>query len=184
MKRLVVASLGLLVGGCPKDNPAAPDAGGAASASASASASSAHVMPSASASAAAPKGAPATYQGKYTAAPATYYLPTDNKEFKHVQQAKDDPSKMVGDGTVTLAVDANGTVTGTIDSGPASPAIVAGEVTGSTIAGTIRRKDPADLGLTGALHATIEGDTVTGTMKLADANAALVREAKFTAKKK
>ena len=50
---------------------------------------------------------------------------------------------------------------------------------GTTLTATVRRKDPADEGLTGTLEAKVAGDTVEGTMKLAESNAAVVRVAKF-----
>ena len=51
-------------------------------------------------------------------------------------------------------------VSGTIDSGPAAPAIIDGSVVDGEIRGNVRRKDPADDGLTGTLVAKIDGDTV------------------------
>lgn len=83
-----------------------------------------------------------------------------------------------------MTVDPSGHVEGTIDSGPAAPAIVSGKVEGETIYATVQRKDPSDEGLYGTATGTMKGKTVEGVLKLSDARAALVREAKFTAEKK
>jgi hypothetical protein len=99
-----------------------------------------------------------------------------------VKQAKDDPSKHVGDGTMTLAVGSDRRVSGSIDSGPASPAVIEGSIVGSELRGGIRRKDPKDDGLTGTFTANAE--TGAGTMSLADSNGVALREGKLTLKKK
>ena len=50
-----------------------------------------------------------------------------------------------------------------------------GPATERLLTATIRRKDPADDGLTGTLVAKVAGDALEGTMKLAESNAAVVR---------
>ncbi len=183
MKRsaVIVAALVLVLAACSKDKPAEGDAGSAApGGSASASA---HPAAAASGSAA-PAATSASYEGTYTATPGTYHLPTDDKEYKGVKQAKEDGTKLVGDGTFTLTVAGDGQVDGTIDSGPASPAVITGEVVDGTLNGTIRRKDASDEGLTGTISGKVSAGAIEGTMKLADANAGILREAKATAKKK
>ena len=75
-------------------------------------------------------------------------------------------------------------VTGTIDSGPAAPGVVDGRVIDGELRGNVRRKDPADSGLTGTLVATQTGGAVEGTLSLAESNAAIVREGKLSLKKK
>lgn len=194
MKRYrAVLSLVLVLTGCPKDDApktddaapvasssispqgsAAPPASGAASGSASASASAAPAS-------AAPA---ASYEGKYTATPGTLHIPSDNKDYTGVKQAKDDGTKMVGDGTMTLAVDGNGRVTGTFENGPAQGSVVDGSVSDGKIAGTVRVKNAADDGLHGSLVGKMTGDAIEGTMTLADHNASVLRDVKFTAKKK
>lgn len=183
MKRTAVILATVFLVACPKDKPAESDAASTAPpASASASASAA---PSGSAaSSATPAGAAAAYEGKYTAAPSTYYIPTESKDWTGVKQAKDDGTKMVGDGTLALTVDGTGRVSGTIDSGPASPAVIAGMVVDGALNGTVRPKEGTEDGLTGTLVAKVSGDSIEGTMKLANANASVLREAKLTAKRK
>jgi hypothetical protein len=91
---------------------------------------------------------------------------------------------MVGDGTFTLAVDGAGRVTGTIDSGPAQGALVDGTVEGGNVAGTVRVKNAGEEGLHGSLTGKMSGDAIEGTMKLADNNASILRDVKFTATKR
>jgi hypothetical protein len=136
--------------------------------------------PVASASA---KPAGAAWAGTYSLAAGTLSIPTENKDYKGVKQAKDDPSKMMGDGKLELTVDANGKVLGTIE-GPAGPAVIDGNVVGDELRGQVRRKDPKDDGLTGTLSAKMAGDSADGTLSLAVANAEIVREGKVVLKKK
>ena len=69
-------------------------------------------------------------------------------------------------------------------SGPAAPAVIDGALMGSEIRGNVRRKTLTDDGLTGTLVAKLSGDTVEGTLSLAEANAAIVRDGKLSLKKK
>ena len=127
-------------------------------------------------------GAAASFGGKYTVTPGTMYVPAE-KDWSSVK-FKSDETKLLGDGEMTLAVDAAGRVAGTTEGGPLGAAIIDGNSDGQTLAATIRRKDPSDEGLTGTLLAKVSGDKVEGTMKLAEFNAAVVRVASFTATKK
>jgi hypothetical protein len=173
----------LFLSGCPKSGEGGDKPAPSASASV-ATPSSAQVeaaaSPSASTSTSSAKAA--SYGGKYKLVPASYYIPS-TKDYASVKQAKDDPSKHVGEGTISISVDETARVSGTIDSGPAAPAIIDGSVVDGEIRGNVRRKDPADDGLTGTLVAKIDGDTVEGTLSLADAPAAVVREGKLSLKK-
>jgi hypothetical protein len=183
--RTSLASM-LFFSGCPKsgaggDNPA-PSAATSVATPASAQVEAA-ASASASASAATPSTKAVSYGGEYTLTPADYYIP-NAKDYASVKQAKDDPSKHVGRGTITLSVDDAGRVTGTVDSGPAAPAIIDGSVVDGEIRGNVRRKDPADDGLTGTLVAKIIGDTGEGTLSLAEAHAAVVRKGKLSLEKK
>jgi hypothetical protein len=175
MKRPLLVILAALLVACPKDKPAEVDASAAAPPASAAEADAA--------AEAAAANAPSSYEGKYTSAPSSLYIP-DEKDYASVKQAKDDATKMVGEGAFVLAVDGDGRVSGTIDSGPASPAIIDGVVSAGTVTGTVRRKDPADDGLTGSIVGKIGPEGIDGTMTLSDANASVLREAKFTAKKK
>lgn len=130
-----------------------------------------------------PTRSDASYEGSYSVAPGSYYIP-QSKDYAKVKQAKDDPAKHVGEGTLTLLVDADGKVTGTVDSGPAAPGVIEGSVVDGEIRGFIRRKDPNDGGLTGTFIAMTSGDTASGKLSLAEANAAIVREGKVSLKRK
>lgn len=176
MKRVIAIVLGFVLAGCPK--PAAKDDGDAAAPPASGSVA----VPAAS-SAAPAANTPSSFAGKYAAEPATLYIP-EEKDWKGTKQAKDDPSKLVGEGTLTFTIDGAGRVEGTIDSGPASPAVIHGAVDGENLSATIRRKDPADEGLYGTAVAKVKGKSIEGVLKLSDARAALLREAKFSAERK
>jgi hypothetical protein len=177
MRAMAVAAMVVVLVGCPKSAPNGEDAGGGAKPSTTASTS-----PTGDASAAADSATGATYAGKYTVTPGGMYVPSD-KEWANVK-FKNDDSKMLGDGEISITVDSTGRVSGGTETGPLGASVIDGKSEGGTISGTIRRKDPNDGGLTGTLVAKISGDALEGTMKLAEFNAAVVREAKFEAKKK
>ena len=179
---LVVVVLAASLAGCPKDDPPKPDATTATGPSVTASTPIAPA--SASASAGPAKQEAASYEGKYTATPSTLFIPSENKDYTGVKQAKDDETKMVGEGTVSLTVDGTGRVAGAIDSGPVAPAIVDGVVSDGVLSGTVRRKDATDNGLHGTIAGKVASDGVEATMKLSDANAGILREAKASLKKK
>jgi hypothetical protein len=123
-----------------------------------------------------------TYAGKYAVAVGKMYVP-DQKDWSSVK-FKNDETKLLGDGEITLVVDGTGRVSGGTEAGPLGASVVSGTSDGTTLTATVRRKDPSDEGLTGTLVAKISGDALDGTMKLAEANAAVVREAKLEAKAK
>lgn len=185
MTRWSVIALAIVLAGCPKDDAPKTDAAAPTASSSISPQASATPSTSASASAsAAAAGAPASYEGKYTATPGTLHIPTDNKEYAGVKQAKDDGTKMVGDGTMTLSVDGTGRLAGTFESGPAQGSVVDGTVADGTVSGTVRVKKAGEDGLHGSLVGKMAGDTIEGTMKLADHNASVLRDVKFSAKKK
>ncbi len=183
-----MTTLSVVLSGCPKSedgNKPGPSASASAAASAGPSAPTTADASSADASTGAskPAGEAATYTGTYSVSPASYYIPS-SKDYGSVKQAKDDPAKHVGEGTLTLNVDGDGKVTGTVDSGPAGPGVIEGSLIDGELRGFIRRKDPADQGLTGTFTAKTSGDAAEGLLSLAEANAAIVREGKFSLKKK
>jgi hypothetical protein len=191
LRFLVVMAIGVLLGGCPKrDEPA--DAQAAASASASpyaqanaTVASGGEGGPGGEGGAAAAKGsagAGESFHGKYTLKPSTLYIPED-KDWKGVK-FKNDETKHVGEGDLTIDIDASGRVSGSSEGGAMGAAIVEGSRDGADVTATIRRKDPADEGLMGTLVGKIAGDKLEGTMRLSDANASSVREASFSIAKK
>lgn len=181
---LICFALGLSA--CPKSedvNKGAPAASGSAAAQGTAA-----LLPTTTDGGAAADRAARTststsaFAGTYSVAPRAMYIP-ESKDWSSVKQAKDDPSKHVGEGTLSVTVEA-GRVTGTVDTGPASPALLDGTVIEDELRGTVRRKDPKDDGLTGTFIGKLAGDSVTGTLSLAEANAAVVREGKVSLKKK
>lgn len=124
------------------------------------------------------------FAGTYNLAPAPLFI-HESKDYANVKQAKDDPSKNVGEGTMVLSIDGSGKVTGTVDTGPASPAVIDGTVLeGGEVRGVVRRKTPADDGLTGTFIGKVAGDAITGKLSLAEANAAILRAGDATLKKK
>jgi hypothetical protein len=172
---LVSALLALGISGCskPEERAGTPTPAKAAASVSSAAASSA---PRATSSA-----SEASYAGTYSLAPGSVYIPT-SKEFSGARVAKDEPSKLVGEGALTLTIDAQGRLRGTIDSGPLSPAILEGStLEGDALRGTIRRRDPSDEGLTGTFVGNRVGSKVEATLFVADATAVLVRTGKVTA---
>ena len=183
MTRLSLIALVVALAGCPKEDPPKPDAAApvvsssiSPQASVSAAASGAVAKPTA--------GAAAKYEGKYTASPGALHIPSDNKDYAGVKQAKDDGTKMVGDGTFSLDVDGEGRVTGSFESGPAQGSVIDGTIADGNVAGTVRVKTAGEDGLHGSLVGKTSGDAIDGTMKLADSNASVLRDVKFSAKKK
>lgn len=128
-------------------------------------------------------GPAASYSGSYTVSPGTYYIPS-SPAWSRVKPAKDDAGAYVGEGAMTLTVDDDGRVTGAIESGPVGPAVIEGSLIDGELRGFIRRRDPSDQGLTGTFTATVSGGAVAGTLALAEATAAAVREGKLTLEKK
>jgi hypothetical protein len=123
-----------------------------------------------------------SYAGKYSVAVGAMYVP-EGKDWAAVK-FKNDDSKLLGDGEIKIAVDANGRVSGGTEGGPLGASVLDGTSDGTSLTATVRRKDPADEGLTGTLEAKVAGDKVEGTMKLAESNAAVVRVGKLEATKK
>lgn len=172
---------------CQKDDPAGVEragkgsAGGSVATDASPAAAVSALGPGSSGSAGgggekAGTAAAKTFEGKYVVAPATYYVP-EHKDWSAVKQVKSDDASMVGPGTMTLAIDGAGRVSGTIDGGPAKGATLDGSMEGSHVRATIRRVDPADQGLSGVLEAETKNGALEGEMRLATANASVVRKA-------
>jgi hypothetical protein len=168
-----VTALAVALAACDKKPSAPADAGATTDATG----------PSASASAKPAKPVPTTWTVKYSLAPATMYVPS-SKDWKSVK-FKNDTEKYVGDGTLSLTAQPDGRVTGESSGPPLGDALFAGELAdGGALSATVRRKDPADQGLTGTLTGKVSGDTLEGEMKLAESNAAVVREGKLSGVKK
>ncbi len=127
-------------------------------------------------------GSASTFAGKYTLTAGTLYIPTD-KDWASVKFKNDDKT-MLGDGEISIAIDAAGRASGSTETGPLGAAVLDGRSEGGILTGTIRRKYPTDNGLTGTLVAKVEADSLVGTMKLAEGNAAVLRAATLTAARK
>jgi len=176
-----MTSLVLVLGACKKTEVTPEELDARAQA-----AVAAKTPPAASSADAAADAGPSTktvtYAGKYSVAVGKMYVP-DQKDWSSVK-FKNDETKLLGDGEITLVVDGTGRVSGGTEAGPLGASVLEGTSDGTTLTATVRRKDPSDEGLTGTLVAKIAGDAVEGTMKLAESNAAVVREAKVEAKTK
>lgn len=184
---LVLPLLPLFLAACPKSAPSTDDA--AAKPAATTSSTTGAILdgkpvPEGGAGAAgnaAPAGAAAKYAGKYTVVAGTMYVPAE-KDWASVK-FKNDETKHLGDGDITLAVDPSGRVSGGTEAGPLGVSVIDGMSEGGVLTAAIRRKDPTDEGLTGTLVAKVADGSLEGTMKLAEFNAAVVRTATVTAKK-
>jgi hypothetical protein len=154
--------------------PAAPAVKGGAEASAEA------VAPVLSTSVTdANRGAVSRWTGTYRSAAGAIHVP-DGGEWSGFKWRGDDAGDGVGDGTMTLTVDGTtqrveGTAAGAI-----GEVLLTGAAQGGQVTASVRRKDPADRGLTGTLVATQTADKVDGTMRLSFGDAHILREASFT----
>lgn len=160
------ALLGLafvVVLGCDKPKT---DAGPAASVASSA--------PSASA---APKVPSNDWKGTYTAERSGYFLP-DGGEYNGVKFRGDDAGDALGDGTLSLTVNADGIVTGE-GAGALGGVVLRGVLRGDDLSFAVSRKDPSDLGVTGTGTGTVTGDAVVGSLHLSAYRAQIIREANF-----
>lgn len=91
---------------------------------------------------------------------------------------------MVGDGTISLQIPATkGPVRGEIG-GVFGDLIVNGQRDGEVITAQVNPKDPnAQNAMTGVFHGSLKGDALEGTLRVANRNANLVREAEIKLKK-
>ena len=158
-----------------KTAPVASASGPLAAASASASA----------APAAANVNAPAAWSGSYVAKVGPVAPPDNAKE----KTWADDPgTAAVGRGTVTLSVSGPGGETVGDLSGPLGDLKVSGVFDGKELRATLAPKDPkADGAMTGFMLLTSSGEpptALTGTLRVANRDARIVREATVEVAKK
>lgn len=139
------------------------------------------------AASAAASGAPSasgatTWSGTYEATEATMHVP-EGKEWAGVKFRGDKSDVGLGKGTLKVDSDAKGNLLGTID-GPLGPGIVTGSVdkTG-TVSARIDPKTPSDTAFYGTLLGKQEGAAIEATMRLSQAEAKVIREAKVSLKK-
>jgi hypothetical protein len=91
-----------------------------------------------------------------------------------------DAAAGLGEGTMTLEIDAaTGRVVGTVE-GPLGPAIVDGVVLDGKLTASIVRKAPSDRGFSGTLLGSLDRDAAEGTMNLSSGEANAIRSATFT----
>jgi hypothetical protein len=151
----------------PKEGPPVPAASSGVSASDA-------TPPSASGTAAA---AHSSWAGTYKSSAGTLYIPP---EWKNVRWSGADSQAGLGEGAMTLEIDAaNGRVLGTLE-GPLGPAIVDGVVLDGKLTASIVRKMPSDHGFSGTLLGSVERDVTEGSMNLSSAEANAIRSATFT----
>ncbi len=157
---------GLVALGCSRGTEGAP-----------APAASASSAPVASASAAA-SAKPASdgsgaWAGTYTATAGSLYVP----DWTGVKFRGEDASVGLGDGAMTVTLDATGRAAGTLD-GALGATTLDGVLRDSAFSATLVPVDRAK-GFSGTAIGTREGDAITGTMRLSLPTGNVIREASF-----
>jgi hypothetical protein len=174
MAGLLAVVTGFACGKSHTSEPETPKSGAPAAAAADGASSSVSPPPTASGAAAA---APSSWTGTYKSAAGTLYIPSD---WKNVRWSGSDSQAGLGDGAMTLQIDAaTGRVLGTVE-GPLGPAVVDGVVRDGKMTASILRKVPSDRGFSGTLLGSVERDVAEGSMNLSSAEANAVRSATFT----
>lgn len=145
--------------------PAAP-----ASSSAPAASAGAEAKPAESA---------ATWKGAFKSKPGEVTLEKEASKAIKVW-TKDPGTEMIGDGAVSLQVPASkGVVSGEV-TGVWGTLVVSGHLEEGAIHARLDPKDPNDQkAMTGVLNATLKGNSLEGTMRVASRNANMVREAEI-----
>src|SRR5438045_1958888 len=157
---LSIAVAAVMLVGCPKGKPAGEDAAPSTSASTSTKGEDNGVILGGGSKGDAGTDAStgAAYTGKYTVALGAMYVP-DNKDWSSVK-FKNDETKLLGDGEMSIAIDPSGRVSGGTEAGPLGASVIEGTSQAGNIAATIRRKDPTDDGLTGTLVGKVTADAI------------------------
>jgi hypothetical protein len=120
-----------------------------------------------------------TWAGAYVSEAGSIYV-VDGGEWAGVKWRGDDASVGLGNGTMSLSLNrSTGEVRGTGE-GPLGDVVFAGAIVSDAILLTVSRKDPLDRGLTGTAVATMSGDRIAGKMRLAVADARVIRQATLT----
>ena len=123
-------------------------------------------------------GAATTLSGTYKSEPAALYIPTA-PDWKGVRWTVKETPLGIGEGPITLTINAaTGRVTGAID-GPLGPGVIDGFARDGTLTATVARKDPSDRGFVGTLMASVESGRADGTMSLSLSEASAIRQASF-----
>lgn len=176
------AGVFLLVACSKTEQPAKPEAGAPAVSVTVVIATPGEAGTGADAGAKASAGAEVDLSGTYSAKASPIYMP-EGKEWSYYKWRGDDAGTALGDGTMSLHIDGDGRVSGTLD-GPLGPAVVSGTATPEGISATVRLDLDADKGWTGTLTATRKGDAAEGTIQMSSPLANVARAAEFSLKKK
>jgi hypothetical protein len=107
----------------------------------------------------------------------------NGKDWKDVKWRGDLSNAGLGDGPIALTVDPSGRVAGTL-TGPLGPAVINGLLAGDKLTASITRQTPSDGGFVGTLVGGVADGKLTGTMKLSQREASVIRSATFSASKK
>jgi hypothetical protein len=137
---------------------------------------------SASASSAIDAGAPSApkasdgsgaWAGTYTATAGSLFVP----DWTGVKFRGEDASVGLGDGAMTVTLDANGRAAGTLD-GALGATTLDGVLRDAAFSATLVPVDRAK-GFSGTAIGTRDGDAITGTMRLSLPTGNVIREASF-----
>jgi len=119
------------------------------------------------------------WTGTYKSGAAPFYVP-DGGEWSGYKWRGDDGGDGLGEGSLSIAIAGSHAVTGEA-SGAIGDALIVGVATDDQLTASVRRKDPADHGLTGTLVATKSAaDRLDGTMRLSFGDAHVLREVAFS----
>jgi hypothetical protein len=143
-------------------------ASGTAAASATASAGAVTAAP----------GAASGWDATYKSAAGELYVPAE-KDWKGFRFRGEESAVGIGDGTIKLSVDAQGKVTGQGE-GTLGKFTVNGSMRDNNITATLTPSDGASF--YGTMQATRNGNELSGTMKLSNDKATLVRQAAISGK--
>ncbi len=168
--------------GCGKGDDKPSAASAAASASAAPAPSASAVPATSGSSAAKPAAAGASYAGDFESKAGTLYLP-ESKEFQGVKKVDFESKAALGAGKIELAVDAQGTVSGTV-SGALGDLMIAGRSEAGRVTATLKPTTGTD-GFYGTLLAepSPSGELV-GTLSASGARSNVLREAELKLAKK
>jgi hypothetical protein len=164
----------VVLAACGRTN-GAPDA----SREASASVSEAGAVPRTPDAGASPRegaGAALSWIGSYKSEAGSVYVPDGWK----VRWRAEDEKSGIGEGPITLSVDAtDGRVQGEIG-GPLGPATLEGQLAAGVLSASIVRRDPHDHGFVGVLRGVAKGDRIEGTLHASPSTAGAVRTGTFS----
>lgn len=118
---------------------------------------------------------PASWQGSYTSTAGPLYVPPA----WNVRWSGGDASVGLGEGTLTMTIDAASRRVGGMVDGPLGPATLDGVVRDEKVAATIVHKIPGDFGFTGTLAGAIHDGRVEGTIRASSGEASTIRTAVF-----